>query len=310
MGLGVDLERMVGTIWDAPGRCGILGNPSDSYGGATLSCSLPVRNRCEIIRKTSEAVEFDQTLLNAVKRRVNVPGELTVKWSAEVPRSSGLAGSTALLAATLACFSPPDSFEAFAEEVRDIEAHEAGVACGWQDSTMVVHGGLNVIRYVGKRPDIPYGPFPIWESFTAPLPFLLVTTGVPRLSGSVHGPLQQRWLAGESLVIDSMAELANLPDPGRECLAVGTHGQLAALMTRNHEITRELGGSGDVIEALIKQCLNHGALAAKLAGAGMGGTVIALTEKPADLEHRLRLDGFTQFIQPQIAPGLTRLAGG
>jgi len=221
-----------------------------------------------------------------------------------------LAGSTALLAATLACFSPPNLLEAFAEEVRDIEAHEAGVACGWQDSTMVVHGGLNLIRYIGKRPDVPYGPYPIREPFVAPLPFLLVTTGVPRLSGSVHGPLQQRWLAGEPLVTESMAELSCLPDLGRDCLESGEYGQLAALMTRNHEITRQLGGSGDVIEALIQQCLDHGALAAKLAGAGMGGTVIALTENPDKLESRLRQDGFTQFIRPQIAPGLKRLAGG
>jgi len=307
VGLGV---VTIGTVWDAPGRCGILGNPSDSYGGATLSCSLPVRNRCEVMARSPEGEDFDQTLLAAVKRRVVVPDDLTVRWTSAVPRSSGLAGSTALLAATLACFSPPDSLESFAEEVRDIEAHEAGVACGWQDSTMVVHGGLNLIRYVGKRPDVPYGPYPIREPFVAPLPFLLVTTGVPRLSGSVHGPLQQRWLAGEPLVTESMTELAALPDPGRECLIDGEYGRLAALMTRNHEITRQMGGSGDVIEALIQQCLDHGALAAKLAGAGMGGTVIALTEDPNELETHLRNDGFTQFIRPEIAPGLTRLSGG
>jgi mevalonate kinase len=81
-------------------------------------------------------------------------------------------------------------------------------------------------------------------------------------------------------------------------------------MTRNHEITRQLSGSGDVIEALIQRCLDHGALAAKLAGAGMGGTVIALTEDPNKLETHLRNDGFTQFIRPEIAPGLTRLSGG
>ena len=32
----------------APGRCGVIGNPSDMYGGCVISCSTPVRNRCTI----------------------------------------------------------------------------------------------------------------------------------------------------------------------------------------------------------------------------------------------------------------------
>ena len=291
--------------WDAPGRCGILGNPSDSYGGATLSCSLPVRNRCTIVESATPI--SDSTLFDAVKQRVAVADGVSVEWSSDVPRSSGLAGSTALLAATLACFSPPDSLPQFAEEVRDIEAHEAGVACGWQDSTMVVHGGLNLIRYTGKRPDQRYGPFPTIEPFVAKLPFLLVTTGVPRLSGSVHGPLQQRWITGEELVVNSMIELAEMADVGRDCLTNENYSRLARLMHRNHQITQELGASGDVIEALIDACLLNGALAAKLAGAGLGGTVIALVEDASKLEDQLRQLGYKTFTRPEISPGLRKV---
>ena len=32
----------------APGRCGVLGNPTDMYGGSVLSCSTVERARCEI----------------------------------------------------------------------------------------------------------------------------------------------------------------------------------------------------------------------------------------------------------------------
>jgi galactokinase/mevalonate kinase-like predicted kinase len=301
--MGLELIEL--ESWDAPGRCGIIGNPSDSYGGATVSCSLPVRNRCTVIESEEEL--SDATLLRAVASRVNIPSGLSVRWSCDVPRSSGLAGSTALLAATLACFSPPTSFPEFAEEVRDIEAHEAGVACGWQDSTMVVHGGLNLIRYTGKRPDRPYGPHPTIEPFTAELPFLLITTGVPRVSGSVHGPLQQRWLSGEKLVTESMLELAEMADAARENLLTQNYPALGRQMTRNQEITRALGASGDVIETLIADCLKHGAIAAKLAGAGHGGTVIALVESPDDLERKLRTGGYKTFIRPMISPGLRQV---
>ena len=32
----------------APGRCGIIGNPTDMYGGAVISCSVPFRARVTV----------------------------------------------------------------------------------------------------------------------------------------------------------------------------------------------------------------------------------------------------------------------
>jgi galactokinase len=36
----------------APGRCGVLGNPTDMYGGSVISCSTRERARCEIREAT------------------------------------------------------------------------------------------------------------------------------------------------------------------------------------------------------------------------------------------------------------------
>jgi mevalonate kinase len=71
----------------------------------------------------------------------------------------------------------------------------------------------------------------------------------------------------------------------------------------NHRLVADLGGSGDAIDALIAKCKEHGALAAKLAGAGLGGTVIALTEDPSALEAGLRTEGYTRFLRPSIERG-------
>ncbi|MBC8065433.1 MAG: galactokinase, partial [Chlorobia bacterium] len=51
--------------------------------------------------------------------------------------------------------------------------------------------------------------------------------------------------------------------------------------------------------------MDSGALAAKLAGAGMGGTVIALGTDLEELERNLREMGYSQFMRPEIGPGLT-----
>ncbi|HEY0868575.1 MAG TPA: hypothetical protein VGE01_14420 [Fimbriimonas sp.] len=297
----------------APGRCGILGNPSDIYGGKVLSCSLPARAQCRLTLDVETSLPDDATLWEAATRRFPLD-KVRVEWSSDVPRSSGLAGSTALLAATLACIlkargeepdlATPEGLAAFSELVRDVERYDAGVVCGFQDAYMAVHGGLQSMSFDGKRPDRRGGPAARMEPLEAELPFLLVTTGVERLSGSVHGPMAERWLRGDREVRNTMERLPAMAEAGVQALLEGDDERLAALMTENQRMIAALGGSGEAIDRLIERCLKHGARAAKLAGAGMGGTVIALTRTPDELADRLRGDGYGRFMQPQIAPGV------
>lgn len=300
--------------YSAPGRCGIVGNPSDIYGGRVLSCSLPARATCRLTLGGESSLPDDLTLWNAATARFPLAeAAISLDWSSDVPRSSGLAGSTALLAATLACLlaargeppalETPEDRAAFSELVRDVERNEAGVMCGYQDAYMAVHGGLQFLDFAGKHPVDP-GPHGRLAALEAPLPFLLVTTGVERLSGSVHGPMAQRWLDGDPEVVRAMETLPRIADEGRDALCGGDYARLGALMAENQRLVADLGGSGEPIDALIDRCLRAGALGAKLAGAGLGGTVLALTLEPDVLEARLRADGYTRFLRPQIAPGL------
>ncbi len=294
----------------APGRCGIVGNPSDIYGGHVLSCSLPARASCELVLGEGMELPEDRRLWDATMARLPLDEEVRVIWTTDVPRSSGLAGSTALLAATVACvLASRDERDraarspVLAELVRDIERNGAGIMCGYQDAYMAVHGGLQLMDFSGKHPEKP-GPPAELTPLSTDLPFLLVTTGVERLSGSVHGPMAQRWLSDEPGVRSMVSEIASLAIPASEALVAGRLQELAEAMNANQRLIRELGGSGDAIDALIDQCLRHGAMAAKLAGAGMGGTVIALAEDPAGLEERLRGEGYSIFLRPEIGPGV------
>ena len=288
----------------APGRCGILGNPSDIYGGAVLACSLAQRAICRLTPSEVDHPPEDARLWDAARARYP-EGAWRVEWSSEIPRSSGLAGSTALLAATLACLrgDPAPEPAVFADEVRQVEREGAGIACGYQDAFMAVHGGLRLMEFAGRDPD--RGTVPVLTTeLRAELPFLLISTGVERLSGNVHGPMIDRWRAGERAVIEGMKEIGSLAAPGAEDLRRGRLGRLGRAMRRNHEIVRGLGGSGEPIERLIERCLDAGAIAAKLAGAGLGGTVIALSENPDGLRRSLADYGYERFLRPEVGPGL------
>lgn len=296
----------------APGRCGIIGNPSDIYGGNVLSCTIPARAVCRLTFGSDSRKPEDTRLWDAVSSRFPVEEPVTVEWETSVPRSSGLSGSTAIVQATLAAvlaakgcppnLSSDEGRTQFAELARDIEINSAGIKGGYQDAYVIAHGGLRLMRFAGKHPDLA-GPNGVAEPIDAPLPFLLITTGVERLSGSVHGPMIERWLAGERLVVESMERITELGLQGAEALVYGNFAELGAMMDENHRLVAALGGSGDAIDALIQRCKAHGALGAKLAGAGLGGTVIALTDDSSDLESKLRSDGYTRFLRPSVQPG-------
>lgn len=298
----------------APARCGILGNPSDIYGGWVLSCSVPVRATCRLTLGESGPLPEDTRLLDAALKRVPLEGQWKIEWSTDIPRSSGLSGSTALLAATLACFLAARGEEkwlehrvALGELVRDVERHEADIMCGYQDAQMIVHGGLQHMSFAGKHPVTP-GPHPTLTQVHAELPFLLITTGVERLSGSVHGPIAQRWMDGDKEVVEAIETITDLGRQAGGWVRKGDWQSVASAMTENHRLVAQMGGSGEPIDRLISLCNKHGAKAGKLAGAGLGGTVIALTEDPHGLEAKLREEGYQRFLRPEITAGL-RLEG-
>ena len=76
-------------------------------------------------------------------------------------------------------------------------------------------------------------------------------------------------------------------------------------MNENHALTAELGGSGPANETLIAAARNAGAYGAKLAGAGGGGTIIALTDQPERVGAALMEAGAERLLTPRPVPGLT-----
>ncbi len=327
-------------IATAPGRCGLVGNPTDMYGGSVLSCSTLERARCTLtstgedisisvsgqsqtLRTTDDLALRDGDYLN-VARAVLSALEIDPAQSApfhldadtEIPMQAGLAGSTAILATLVGCVLAHlelrlNRYE-IAELVRKIEYDVLHIVCGFQDHYMTVFGGLNYMDFRDKTSAqlqdaaTPFATVePLTGYLTAELPFLLAHTGVKHHSGSVHKSPRERWLAGEQSVIDGYLEVGQLARRAKRALLACDWATMADLINRNHAIVRDLGGSGDANERLIAAALDSGALGAKLAGAGGGGTILALTFDPARTTQALLAAGADKILTPQPSPGLT-----
>lgn len=322
-------------VYSAPGRCGIVGNPSDMYGGSVVSLSTVERayvslepsdrlileadeGPVEIGRRADLALKGDHCdILRAViayQRLHDLRCHIRC-WS-ELPFGAGLSGSTALLAAALAAVCELRRQEHhsyhFAELARAIELNHMGVVCGYQDAYMATFGGMNYLDFRDKEFyrevfSEPYATVePLAERGVPVPPVILAHTGVPRLSGGVHKPIRERWLEGEREVIDAYIAIGRLARDAKKALLARDWIHLGELMGENHAVQRGLGGSGPENERLIDAALQAGALGAKLAGAGNGGTIIALHPKPESLEAPLLAAGATRIMYPRPSSGLRR----
>src|SRR5205823_38586 len=172
-----------------------------------------------------------------------------------------------------------------AETMRKIEARIMNIVCGLQDQHMTVFGGLNFMDFHGKeqleqRDDEPLATIEPIACHVPPPPLLLAHTGIQHHSGHVHSSPRQRWLNGEPLVRDTYSLLAQIARTGKRALLEQDWLAVGELMNENHRLVSILGGSGPANETLIQAARDAGAWGAKLAGAGGGGTILALTNDP------------------------------
>lgn len=320
-------------ISSAPGRAGVVGNPTDMYGGAVLSCSVPMRAwvrfapddaltlvadgaECVIrarrdLRPCSDAFDVARAVLDYLR----MPSlACRIEYESQIPVCSGLAGSTALVVALLngilTWLGTPVGTYRLAEKARYVELHHLKVVCGYQDAYMCAFGGLNYMDFRGKQfyreeeAEL-FATVEPMAGHAARLPFVLAFTGVRHSSGAVHKPLRERWLEGDPEVVQGYERITELARMGKKALLTEDWVLLARTMNENHAIQRDLGGSGESNERLIAAALAAGAPAAKLAGAGDGGTIIALwpDDDATPLEKALQTAGAQATYRLDPAPG-------
>ena len=343
-------------VASAPGRAGLLGNPSDMYGGTVIAVGVPRRAWVAIrpaprLRLAALDADLDLTVrspndlrltpppaaaaaarmtptvlaaarrstyLNVLKAVVAAQGmqdaRVEIRCWSEVPPSAGLSSSSALLVAALYATdawlereTPPHRF---AETAREIEFSRMGVTCGFQDFYATTFGGLICMDFRDKEhwrgPNV--DPLATVEPMLDPdasLPLVLAHTGRQRDSGETHRPLRARWVEGDRDVRAAMHALGSIARQSKRDVLEGNWLAVATAMNAAHGEISAIGGSGTVVDALIEQAIKLGARGAKLAGAGLGGTIIALHDEPSWLAKNIVDHGAASaFAIPRAAPGV------
>ncbi|XP_052472855.1 glucuronokinase with putative uridyl pyrophosphorylase [Carassius gibelio] len=319
-------------------RVGLMGNPSDGFNGKTIAMSIAnfwaevtlIESQTLVLlpHPLNDPTEFGSLQdLFRISRKEGYLGGLrllqatckkfyqfcseqgialskqnfTLKYDTNIPRQVGLAGSSAIVSATLKCLMKfynitdndlPKPIRA--NFILNVETDELFITAGLQDRVVQVYEGLVYMDFNKQLIDERgYGEYIPLDMSDLPL-FWLAYLGNPSDSGQIHSNVRQRWLNGESAVVEAMKSFADLTDQARAAFQCKDWPRLAQLMDENFELRRSV---------YTDHCLGPGSLkmvqiarqfgsAVKLPGSG--GAVVGLcmdTERLVEMKRAFQEAG-------------------
>jgi len=221
-----------------------------------------------------------------------------IRIHTSIPIAAGLGSSasvTVSLARALSAFhGHPLSDEAVNRVAFEVEKLHHGTPSGI-DNTVITY---RVPVYFIKS-------LPI-EHLTIRNPFSLVIadSGTASLTAETVAGVRERWLSDKDRYDVIFANISNLSREVKRILEEDDLTHNAALLTRNHELLKELGVSTPALDDLVNCALEAGALGAKLSGGGGGGNIIALvsSSQAESVARALEQHGAARTIITTIPP--------
>ncbi|MFX0035035.1 MAG: hypothetical protein ACFE9I_05270 [Candidatus Hermodarchaeota archaeon] len=224
-----------------------------------------------------------------------------------IPLQSGLGGSAAIIIAILYGFAKffniynnltilnqnefPINRDIIAEMATKIEDSDLKITAGYGDRYVISRGGLSFCSYYGKlyHKDISKEPLAIYDRIDDvyeldDIPIIICYSGVFHESGNIHGKLRHHYLQKDQILLESYKELAELAWKSRFAIMRRDWELLGKYFKANtkimNKVMKHVGfkhGIGLANNILIKIIEDHPEVyAAKLTGAGGGGSVFAL----------------------------------
>jgi D-glycero-alpha-D-manno-heptose-7-phosphate kinase len=195
-------------------------------------------------------------------------------------RAGGLGSSACEHVLAEALRNPDADLDEIAEAAFAAET-AAGVPGGRQDQYAACYGGLNFMTFT--RATAPGGPARI-ERLELPEPiveglqkrFVLVDSGVARLSGAIHEAVWSAYARHDDDVTGALLALKQYGQAMRDALAAHDFGGVRHVMNENWTQQKRLHESvtNSDVEAIFDVAMRNGATAGKACGAGGGGALV------------------------------------
>ena len=302
-------------------RAGLLGNPSDGYHGKTISIILRNfwanvvlyewdsvdiilaerdRARFHSIHDLAKDVELHGYYggIRLIKATIKLfvdycqtqglelhDQNFSIRYETNIPQQVGLAGSSAIITATLRAlmefFQVEIPLPAQPTLVLSVE-EELGIAGGLQDRVVQCYEGVVYMDFSQKRAQVSGGLTHYYYEPLDPdlLPNIYVAyhTALSEPTEVFHNDVRSRYNCGEEIVIDAMQRFADLAQEGRKALLAGDVNRLGTLIDENFDTRRQLYRLPEWQVRMVETARACGA-SAKFAGSG--GAIIGIYKDQA-----------------------------
>lgn len=295
-------------------RAGLLGNPSDGYFGKTISIivknfgahislyqspELHIEPQAQdlsiyrsiyhlrdaitltgynggtplikaAIKKFCEYCDAHQIKLNNKN--------FTVRYSSSIPRQVGLAGSSAIITATLRALTQFYQVDiplpilpglALAAEVEEL-----GITAGLQDRVIQAYEGCVYMNFDRKIMESQkHGQYERLDPSRIPKLYIAYKTSLGKVSGAVLNNIRTRFEQGDPHVIDTLGQIASLAEQGKEAILEGNTTLLNELINANFDFRCKIMNISESNMELVQTARNCGASASFT---GSGGSIIGM----------------------------------
>lgn len=297
-------------------RAGLVGNPSDGYYGKTIS--IIVKNFCaevviyewpelEIILSRQDRCQFGslaglvedvrlhgyygglRLIKAAIKKFAEYcekhgiqlpPQNFSIRYESNIPRQVGLAGSSAIITATIRglmkFYDVTIPRETLPNLILATEVDEVGIAAGLQDRVIQVYEGLVYMDFSQEFMEAyGHGSYePLDPNLLPPL-YIAYRTDLSEPSEIFHSNIRQRFQRGDAVVVNAMATFADLAAQARTCLLQRDYATLSRLMNKNFDTRRKIYNLSPRNIHMVELARSLGA-SSKFAGSG--GAIIGMYE--------------------------------
>jgi D-glycero-alpha-D-manno-heptose-7-phosphate kinase len=283
---------------------------SEERGGCVCNVAIAL-HAVATVRTTGGGTEGEQranpdnALAAAAIRRAGMPN-VQVSVDAEYPVQAGLGGSSAagvaVLGALAAWRGEDISLGDLAEESRRLEVEDLGIAGGRQDHYAAAMGGALGLWFGGG---VTARRIPLGEDLVEALNRRCVVayTGQSRISGTTITAVVDAYRARNPRVLGALDRLRDLAVSMVAALEHGDVDELGALVGEhwNHQRTLHPAIPTPLIDAVLADAAQAGAIGGKALGASGGGCVLAIAGEGREEAVRAALARRAQPVAARVA---------
>lgn len=299
--------------YSAPAKVILFGEHAVVFGEPAISAAIDLRSRVTVrdsaenllngmpLRRDSSPYAF-----HALELTESSPMEITVESA--IPAGGGLGSSAAFSVSLVASLLGNGSPGRVAELAFNVELRSQGRASPIDTSTAVHGQGIFVSREtVANELWQISGPSGIWHIGDIRIGRMNIVIGYSG-QGAATGPMVERvrkLCERFEVAREAISEIGSISLEAKRALERNDIVTLGSLMDRNQKLLSVVGVSTRRLEKLIQAVAPY-SYGAKLTGAGGGGSIIALTDRPEKAAGAISLLGGVPYICRTGETGLRR----